>query len=125
MVPPTPVSFGPAAPAPPTPVVPLQPIAISPPAGTVGLNIAPPAPVLAAADLPESTCRVMIVYGQQQRNGRRTQAQILKDQWEELGCYHGLNGDPLFEQFGMDEKEGRRYSRRLYMEQLLKRSKTG
>jgi hypothetical protein len=32
---------------------------------------------------------------------------------------------PSFEQFGMDETQGRRYSRRLYRERLLKGSKTG
>jgi hypothetical protein len=67
---------------------------------------------------------VMIVYREQERKRRRTQAEILKAQWEDLGCYRGLN-NLSFEQFGIDETQGRRYSRRLYRERLLKASKTG
>jgi hypothetical protein len=86
-----------------------------------------PAADIPAADAPANLCWIAIIYGteEQERKRRRTDAQILKEQWEQLGCYKELNGDPLFEQFGMIESGGRRYSRRLYIERLLQGSRVG
>jgi hypothetical protein len=91
-------------------------------------HVATPAAAAPAGELvlaQRNACRVPILYGQRERNGRRTQAEMLKAEWESLAFYRDLKGDPVFEQFGSGEKGGRRYSTRLYLQSLLEGSKTG
>ena len=91
-----------------------------PPAKTLFTPIiVTPPPLIAVTVGPVQACTA-VVFRAKQRKRRRTDAECLQAKWVQLRYYRDMKWEPLFEDFGIVTDGGHRYSRRLYLHNLLK-----